>query len=163
MPAKWEALTDEDLYALSPTERQVIYKAADGGWAGSPGQKTVARIEELTGLMIQSEQVRGEPRAFWPLSASVEAAFQVIATRLRALPAARARQAPKQPPERRPSQDPLRAQARRTATRAADHAEIRAGFRESIVAMLREEIAYGADEATRPGLRRAIEMIEELP
>lgn len=171
MPAKWETLTDEDLYALSPAERQVIYKAAVDGWFNRPGVAAVSRVEDVTGLSIQVErELEHGYTYFEPFKASDRAGFQALAERLRALPRRPRSQQPRPTPARASEagttqESPLASWARRQVERRADtdQTEVVTAVRDSIVAMLREEIAYGADEATRPGLQRAIDMIEELP
>lgn len=171
----WESLTDEDLYSLSAAERSVIYKAAVDGWFDRPGKKAVERVEELTGLQIQIErELELGSTYFQALGAADKRAFQALAERLRALPRRQKTQRPSRPLMRRAgtrtSDHPLVGYASRQAATATDSTDVITGTRESIIAMLREEMAYGSPddtaadrEALRPGLQRAIDLIEELP
>lgn len=82
-------VTDETLYDLTATQRRVVRLMAQGGWAtGSPGTTAVEATVEDLGMhgKWQAEQVRGEPRAFYPEGRGGEREWKALAERLDALP-----------------------------------------------------------------------------
>ena len=81
-------LTDAELLALTAQERRVVRIMAQGGHDNPRIAAAVFdRVRELTGLPILSEQVRGEPRAYYPPNnEAVDRAWSALADRIRGLP-----------------------------------------------------------------------------